>query len=66
MTNNQFVTPLSNSEAKDPRRFGPKAANQALLGQSGLCTPGGRAVRAAANAALSDVLYDGADLRRSY
>ena len=32
----------------------------------GLCTPGGRAVRAAANAALSDVLYDGADLRRDY
>ena len=32
----------------------------------GLCTPGGRAVRAAANAALSDVLYDGANLRRAY
>ena len=41
MTNTQFVTPLSDREAKDPRRFGPKAANQALLGQSGLCTPGG-------------------------
>ena len=41
MTNYQFVTPLSSLAAKDPRRFGPKAANQALLSQSGLCTPGG-------------------------
>jgi len=32
----------------------------------GPCTAAGRAVRAAANAALSDVLYDGAAVRRSY
>ena len=41
MTNTQFIAHLSDSEAKNPRRFGPKAANQALLSQSGLCTPGG-------------------------
>ena len=31
---------------------------------TGTCTPEGRAVRAAANAAYSDVLYDGAEVRR--
>ena len=33
---------------------------------TGRCTTEGRAVRATANAALSDVLYDGAKARRSY
>ena len=33
---------------------------------TGRCTTEGRAVRASANAALSDVLYDGAEARRSY
>ena len=41
MTKNQLVIRLSDSEATNFRRFGPKAANQALLSQSGLCTPGG-------------------------
>ena len=56
MTNNQFVIPLSDGEAKNPRRFGPKAANQALLGQSGLCTPGGFCLSAEAYRAQLDHL----------
>ena len=36
-----FVIPLSAPEATDVDRFGPKAANQAALGQAGLPTPGG-------------------------
>jgi len=56
MTNNQFIIPLSDGEAKNPRRFGPKAANQALLGQSGLCTPGGFCLSAEAYRAQLDHL----------
>ena len=37
----KFVIPLSAPEATDVGRFGPKAANQAALGQAGLPTPGG-------------------------
>ncbi len=32
----EFVVPLSAPEATDADRFGPKAANQAALGQAGL------------------------------
>jgi len=32
----------------------------------GLCTPAGRGIREQANAALADVLYDGAEVRREY
>jgi pyruvate,water dikinase len=39
---------LSHPEAIDAGRFGPKAANQAALGQSGLPTPGGYGVDAEA------------------
>jgi pyruvate,water dikinase len=37
----QFVLPLSNPQATDPDRVGPKAANLALLARAGLPTPGG-------------------------
>ncbi len=36
-----LVVPLSFSEAADPARFGPKAANLAALGHAGLPVPGG-------------------------
>lgn len=36
-----FIVDLANPAALDHDRFGPKAANQALLGQAGLPTPGG-------------------------
>jgi pyruvate,water dikinase len=36
-----FVFPLAAREATDAGRFGPKAANLALLGQAGLPIPGG-------------------------
>lgn len=37
----QFVVPLTSPEACDAARFGPKAANQAALGRSGLPIPDG-------------------------
>src|SRR5674476_853870 len=37
----QFVVPLTSAEACDAARFGPKAANQAALGRSGLPIPDG-------------------------
>jgi pyruvate,water dikinase len=37
----KFVVNLSDLEAADPSRFGPKAANQASLEHAGLPTPGG-------------------------
>ena len=37
----KFVVNLSDFEAADPSRFGPKAANQAALEHAGLPTPGG-------------------------
>ncbi len=37
----QFVVQLNSSEATDAARFGPKAANQAALGQAGLPIPDG-------------------------
>jgi pyruvate,water dikinase len=36
-----FIAPLSSLEAVDAARFGPKAANQAALGQAGLPIPAG-------------------------
>ncbi len=45
---NEFVIPLSAAEATDAERFGPKAANQAALGQAGIPIPGGYAVDAEA------------------
>jgi pyruvate,water dikinase len=33
---NHLIVPLHSAEATDPGRFGPKAANQAVLGQAGL------------------------------
>ncbi|HZT61558.1 MAG TPA: PEP/pyruvate-binding domain-containing protein, partial [Burkholderiales bacterium] len=45
----EFPTvPLDAPEAADPARFGPKAANLALLCAAGLPTPGGYAVDAGA------------------
>jgi pyruvate,water dikinase len=43
-----YIVPLSAAEAADGNRFGPKAANQAALAHSGLPTPGGYCVDAAA------------------
>jgi len=43
-----FVVPLSSSEAANPDRFGPKAANLAKLAHAGLPTPGGFCIDAAA------------------
>jgi len=43
-----LAVPLSSREAADAARFGPKAANLALLAQAGLPTPGGYAIDAAA------------------
>jgi phosphoenolpyruvate synthase/pyruvate phosphate dikinase len=37
----QLVVPLNDPEAVDADRFGPKAANQAALGQAGLPIPDG-------------------------
>src|SRR5437870_9010879 len=37
----QFLVPLTSSEARDAGRFGSKAANLARLGHAGLPTPGG-------------------------
>ncbi|MDG2313727.1 MAG: hypothetical protein P8M15_06830, partial [Alphaproteobacteria bacterium] len=38
---NKFVVNLSDTEAADALRFGPKTANQAILAHGGLPTPGG-------------------------
>jgi pyruvate,water dikinase len=43
-----LIVPLDASDAADPARFGPKAANLALLCAAGLPTPGGYAVDAGA------------------
>jgi len=43
-----LVLPLSDSQAADARRFGPKAARLAALGHAGLPTPGGFCVDARA------------------
>lgn len=43
-----FVVPLHSSDAADATRFGPKAANQARLGQAGLPIPDGYCLDAAA------------------
>jgi pyruvate,water dikinase len=40
-TMNKFVVNLSDAEAADALRFGPKTANQAILAHGGLPTPGG-------------------------
>ena len=42
----RYVIPLASPEAADAARVGPKAANLAALGRSGLPTPGGYAVAA--------------------
>ena len=44
----ELVVPLSEAEAADSARFGPKAANLAALAQAGLPTPGGFGVDAEA------------------
>ena len=44
----KFIVPLSAPEAVDADRFGPKAANQAALGQAGLPIPDGFCLDAAA------------------
>ncbi|HEY6254532.1 MAG TPA: PEP/pyruvate-binding domain-containing protein [Xanthobacteraceae bacterium] len=43
-----FIVPLSDAEARDPDRVGPKAANLAKLAQAGLPTPSGFCLTAAA------------------
>lgn len=43
-----YVVRLDSAEAVDPDRFGPKAANQAALGQAGLPITGGFCIDAAA------------------
>ena len=43
-----IVVPLSEAEAADSARFGPKAANLAALTHAGLPTPGGFGVDAEA------------------
>jgi pyruvate,water dikinase len=45
---NSFITPLAATEALDPDRVGPKAANLAALAHAGLPTPGGFCLTAAA------------------
>jgi pyruvate,water dikinase len=45
---NHLVIPLTDAEATDASRFGPKAANQAALGQAGLPIPDGFCVDAEA------------------
>ena len=44
----RLVIPLTDPEATDASRFGPKAANQAALGQAGLPIPDGFCVDAEA------------------
>ncbi len=44
----QLIVPLSAAEATDANRFGPKAANLALLARAGLPTPGGFCIDAQA------------------
>ncbi|HXH24909.1 MAG TPA: PEP/pyruvate-binding domain-containing protein [Vicinamibacterales bacterium] len=43
-----MIAPLTSAEAADPRRFGPKAANLAALGQAGLPVPDGFCLDASA------------------
>jgi pyruvate,water dikinase len=42
----RFNLPLSDADAKDPERVGPKAANLAALAHAGLPTPGGFCITA--------------------
>src|SRR5262245_3768729 len=56
-----FIVPLASADATDAGRFGPKAANQAALGQAGLPIPGGFCLDAAAYRAQVDAL----DLREA-
>ncbi|MFQ5348768.1 MAG: hypothetical protein ACE5ED_13185, partial [Rhodothalassiaceae bacterium] len=44
----RFIVDLSDPAARDAARFGPKAANQAVLGQAGVAIPGGFCLDAAA------------------
>ncbi len=44
----RFIVDLADPTAADAARFGPKAANQAILGQAGLPIPGGFCLDAAA------------------
>jgi len=44
----ELIVPLAAPEATDARRFGPKAANLAMLARTGLPTPGGFCVDAQA------------------
>lgn len=58
----QFVVPLNSAEAVNPDEYGPKAANQAALGQAGLPIPAGFCIGASAyrrqseNAKLGELL----------
>ncbi len=53
---NKLVIPLSEPDAIDASRFGPKAANQAALGRAGLPIPGGYCVDAEAYRMQIDAL----------
>lgn len=44
----KFVVPLNSAEAVNAEKYGPKAANQAALGQAGLPIPAGFCIGAAA------------------
>ena len=44
----KLLVPLNSNEATDLNRFGPKAANLAMLGKAGLPTPGGSVLDAEA------------------
>jgi pyruvate,water dikinase len=48
VTASRFLVPLASEEATDPSRFGPKAANLAALGRTGLRIPAGFCLDAAA------------------
>jgi pyruvate,water dikinase len=58
-----FVFPLSATEATDPSRFGPKAANLARMAQAGLPVPGGFCMDAEAYRTQVRVLGLEADAR---
>jgi len=58
-----MIAPLSSSQAADPNRFGPKAANLARLAQAGLPTPGGFCIDADAYRAQVRALDLEADAR---
>jgi len=53
---NEFIVSLSDPAASDAGRFGPKAANQAALGHTGLPTPGGFCLSAQAYMAQVEAL----------